>query len=131
MTMKGKRELFKRLDRKMDKLVELMIVDVFDRLQSKTPVLSGRMASNWTVGIGRADGSFDFDRRKADISAARARAREVAQMARPGDTVFVTNGAPYAVPVDEKNKMLMLSEMEMKRQFPRLVRKVARGGGRA
>ena len=122
--LKGKRRLFARLDRKLDRMVEVLIVDAFDSLQGKTPQLTGRMAANWRVAIAHPDGSFDFDLAEADIPAARQRAQELAQRARPGDVVFITNAAPYALTVEHRDKMVRLTEAEMRVRLPQLVRQV-------
>ena len=124
--LKGKRELLARLERKMDAVVEAVVVDAFDRLQGRTPVLTGKMASNWRVGIGHADGSFSFSRDKGDVAAARAEAVAVAKRAKAGDAIFLTNAAPYAGKIDRERKLVRLTEAEMHRQFPRIVRQVAR-----
>ena len=124
--LKGKQKFLNRVDRKLDKLVEVVVLDVFDRLQKKTPIAEGTMAANWRVLIGRADTTWDYDLTKADIGEARRRAQAAAKRAKPGDVVYIINGSPYGGLVDQRTKLVRLTHAEMHSQFPRLVRQVRR-----
>lgn len=132
VTIKGLREAETLIQKRMKALVEEVVVDAFDRLVSKTPVVSGRLAANWRVGIHRIDDTYDFDLRAQDIDSAKALARSRAATADPGDTVFITNVSPYAWAAEvgykhhKANQMVTFTGSELRQRVPELVRKVAK-----
>lgn len=129
MALKGRRAFRSRLTRKLDRMFEVLVVDVTDKLIDRTPQDSGRLAANWRVGIARADDSFDFDARATDVARAKERARAMAKRAKAGDTVFVTNAGPYAGRVEfggehhRPAKMVGLTSAELPQRLREAIRR--------
>ena len=132
MALKGRRALRRRLERKLDRMVEFLVVDVADTLIGRTPQDSGRLAANWRVGIARADDTFDFDADVTDIATARQRARTMAKRAKAGDRVLITNAGPYAGTVEfggehhRPAKMIGLTYAELPQRLREAIRRARR-----
>lgn len=72
--------------------VVFISLSMYRRIVYRTPVASGRLRSNWNIGVGAADygvgappGSDPFPRESIKLDSWR-----------PGQTIFITNSLPYA-----------------------------------
>lgn len=89
-----------------EKVIRRVALDAFVRCIKKSPVDTGRFRGNWNVGINTSDTFYDVDKKDkqpydSPPSPERFAEGQVQTLkAKVGDTIYITNNLPYAVPLE-------------------------------
>lgn len=86
--------------RLMDVAPREVSLEIFSRIIMKSPVKTGRFRGNWQVAIGSApNGTLEIDDKDGTATITKADAELMG--AKAGDTIYLANNLPYAIPLEE------------------------------
>ena len=86
--------------RKMDLALRKIPLEIFSRIVFKSPVKYGRFRGNWQVAIGSVpSGTLEIDDLTGIATVSKADLKLMG--AKAGDTIYLANNLPYAIPLEE------------------------------
>lgn len=115
----------------MDTVARKLVIEMAKSLVLKSPVLTGRFRNNWQSSFGTP---IQATTEEVDASgaAAIARATSVALQFPMGQTFWITNALPYALPLEYGHSqqaprgMVRLTQLEFQTKVAEIAREVAR-----
>lgn len=88
------RAVCERAKGRIDEVVRATAVGLYDGMQNRAPVDTGRLRANFVVGLGSQNASTTLD---TNAEAARAKAQGALAAWKRGEPIYITNSLPYAV----------------------------------
>lgn len=90
----------KDLTEMFDHFVGQLGLEIRWRVARRTPVLTGRARGNWNLSFDRPNFSTDVEFFDPSGELGDAKARAIAENAKAGDAIYVTNALPYIWAID-------------------------------
>lgn len=89
----------KKTEAKIEMAHRKIALDVFTRVILMSPVDTGRFRGNWQVAIGSMpSGTLELNDKDGTVAIGRVQAE--ALNVKAGDTIFLVNNLPYAIPLE-------------------------------
>lgn len=86
--------------KRSDEVVKKTIFDIFSRIVARTPVDLGYLINNWQIGINNRPSLKIGTPDKSGGMALASGAQAVGTSKGFGDTYYITNNLPYAIPIE-------------------------------